>query len=185
MLTFTVARAGMTVFAPSPTNPPRMPWISSVGPRPGSFQNRVAHLAGQRRRTDFLAAIALFVERQFRPSFELGRGRGVDLVAEAGNQHPPGRLTRSALLEARDDLSGGFEGVGSSATVNAGVQIGCRAGDLHLGVDDAPQPNAKGGQSGREHFGVADENGVGREFGAVLLEVGGDGLAAAFLLAFD
>ena len=91
------------------------------------------------------------------------------MVVEAGNQNPPGRLAHAALLEARDDLGGGFEGVGSGAAVNAGVQISRRAADLYLGVDDAPQPNAKGGQSGREHFGVADENGVGREFRAVLL----------------
>jgi len=31
MLTFAVASAGMTVLAPSPVKPPRIPWISNVG----------------------------------------------------------------------------------------------------------------------------------------------------------
>ena len=30
-LTFAVAFAGITVFAPAPVNPPAMPWTSSVG----------------------------------------------------------------------------------------------------------------------------------------------------------
>ena len=31
MLTFAIATAGMTVFAPSPVKPPRMPFTSKVG----------------------------------------------------------------------------------------------------------------------------------------------------------
>jgi hypothetical protein len=38
VLIFAVARAGITVFAPSAVNPPRMPWTSTVG-RPHTRSN--------------------------------------------------------------------------------------------------------------------------------------------------
>ncbi len=57
--------------------------------------------------------------------------------------------------------------------------------DVDFTVDDAAEGSAKGGEAGGEHFGVADDGGVGGKFFDVGGDVGFDVFAAGFLFAFD
>ena len=59
------------------------------------------------------------------------------------------------------------EGIGRSAAVHAGVEIGFGAADFELGVDHAAQADAESGQAGREEFGVGDQREVGLEVGGL------------------
>ncbi len=81
---------------------------------------------------------------------------GDDAIVEAGNED-----VAVAVFERGDDFGDGLQRVGSGAAVDAGVQIVIGAFDMQFGIDHAAQADADGGQLGREHFGVADDGGVG------------------------
>ncbi len=57
--------------------------------------------------------------------------------------------------------------------------------DVDFAVDDAAEAGAEGGEAGGEHFGVADDGGVGGELFNVGGDVGFDVFAAGFFFAFD
>ena len=89
------------------------------------------------------------------------------------------------MVQAGDDPREGRGGVRHRAAVDAGVQVGGRAGDAQLQRRDAAQAVGESGHAGREHPGVRD----GDDIAAQLLAVRGEKLlemrAADFLLALD
>ncbi len=91
----------------------------------------------------------------------------------------------SRSFKRAQDLGDGLNRVGRRAAINSGVQI--MIGALHdqFAIHDAAQPHADGGQLGREHFGVADDGGVGFDRGPACEDVAFDVFAADFFFAFD
>ena len=57
--------------------------------------------------------------------------------------------------------------------------------DMDFAVDDAAEAGAEGGEAGGEHFGIADDGGVGGEFFEMGGDVGFDVFAAGLFFAFD
>ena len=89
------------------------------------------------------------------------------------------------VFESGDDLRDGGEGIGRSAAVHAGVEVGLGAADFEFGVDHAAQADAEGGQAGGEEFGVGDEREVGLEIGGLGGDVVGNSLPSHFFFAFE
>ena len=82
-------------------------------------------------------------------------------------------------------MGDGFERVGRGAAVDAGVEILRGAFDVEFTENAATEAGAEGGQIGREHFGVADEGGVGLQGFTVGGDVGFQMIAAILFFAFD
>ena len=117
---------------------------------------------------------------QVGPHLAFGVGQFVDAVVEAGNGH-----AALVVLEARDDLREGINGVGGGAAVAAAVQVA--VGTLHVNLDVAEAAHAvrDGGNLGRESAAVADDDHVGFQFIGVVTQVRFEVRAADLLLAFQ
>lgn len=150
------------------------------GAGPGAREDVEAGFAGEDGGADLGYAVVLFVEGEAGPGGEFFGGGGADGVVEAGDEQ-----VAVAGFEGREDLGDGHERVGSSAAVGAAVEVLRRAVDVDFSVDEAAEAGAEGGEAGSEHFGIADDSGVGGEFFDVGGDVGFDVLAAGFFFAFD
>ena len=122
----------------------------------------------------------LFVERKLLPGFQLVCGGSLYRIVEAGNENASRRV-----FELRDDLRERDKGIGRSATIHAGMQVGFRASRLELGIDHATQAHAECGQLRREQFRVGNKREVGFEAISLLANKFRDLLAAYFFFAFE
>ena len=80
------------------------------------------------------ATVTVFAERQLAELFALPAGRLLDAFVEAFDRH--GVI---GVVERRAEFGQRLDGIIDRAAVEAGVQVGLRAGQADLEADDAAQ----------------------------------------------
>ena len=149
------------------------------GPRPEALEAGVAGFAEKRGRTGDGEDLRI-AKGQPRPGLTLPRFQRHHVVVEAGHGH-----ASVGVVQARHQPRERRRGVRHRAAVDAGVQVGGRAGDAQFQRRDTAQAVGESGHARREHPGVRD----GDDIAAQLLAMRGEKLlqmrAADFLLALD
>ena len=125
MLTFAVAFAGITVFAPAAGESARNAVDFERRPRPDARQHALIRLSRQLRRSDLFFEKFLLVEGQPLPAFHFGAAGGSYVVVHAGDLNSP-----FCVFRFRQQFDQPEHRVGSRAAIHARVQIARRAASL-------------------------------------------------------
>ncbi len=120
------------------------------------------------------------MKRQPLPGFQFVFAGSFYVLVEARDQD-----LALGVLQFADDFDQAKEGIGRSAAVHTGMQVGLRSHRLNFGVDQAAQPHAQSGEIGGKKFGIADQGEISLQLGLFLAHIRGDGLAANFFFPFD
>ena len=135
MLTFAIATAGMTVFAPSPVKPDSRPLTSKVG---RAARSSVVYPVSPKLRRAEILAVFLLVERQRFP------GRPFVVSTAAGRGVEPGDLDASAaVLHLRQDLGQHHRRIRDGAAEDPRVEIRLRPSHVDLKVDETTRASSR------------------------------------------
>ena len=148
------------------------------GPTPDALHRAISLLAHERVGADRLLE-KIVIQRQTRPfrafpALNLHHG-----VVEPGNGH-----AKMFVVQARNKPGQEGGGIWSRAAVDARMQVGLRARELHLHRENAAQAVGERRNAARHHPGIRNGDQIAGEFLLVFLQKTAQTLAAAFLLAF-
>jgi len=127
------------------------------------------------------AAVTVFAERQLAEFFALPAGRLFDAFIETFDRDGViGVVERGAEFGQR------LDGIIDRAAMEAGVQVGLRAGQADLEADDAAEGRGDDDLIRRRRGGIGEDDAIGLgELGLMIMQEFGEARGADLFLAFD
>ena len=181
MLTFAVALAGITVFAPGAGESSGDAVDFERGPRPGALEDRIARLAGQPRRADFVSSEIPFHRTAEIDQLCFSAGEG----GSTSSYMPGIWMWPLASFSFESSSTSPNTALGAAPPYNAGMQIARRAARFDLGIDQAAQADAQRRNAFGVELGIGNQRDIGLQLGRILGDILRHRFAADFLFAFD